>query len=350
MAEVALPQVDLWADPAALALRLAPVHARMATAVADRGADTAGLYGWLRYHLGWAELDGRPVALRSAKGIRPLVALVACAGLGGSPADAVDVAAAVELTHEFSLIHDDLEDGDALRRGRPALWTAVGAAQAINAGDALFAIARAVLTGAAGPPERRLDLLRRYDEACLALAEGQFQDIGFEQRSDVRPAEYEAMVRRKTGSMLGLAAALGGGAAGASRAEADQLQHYGEAVGVAFQMQDDLLGLWGDPERTGKPAGADLMRRKKSLPILLATSLPELGADLRALLGSPEVSAEAAQAMADRMAAAGVYDQVADEARAWVRIAAEALADVALLPGPAAELLGLAQAAVARER
>lgn len=342
--------VSLWADPAALARRLAPVHERMASAVADRDSDTAGLYGWLRYHLGWAELDGSGAAERSAKGIRPLVALVACAGFGGSALDAVDVAAAVELTHEFSLIHDDLEDGDRLRRGRPALWTAVGAAQAINAGDALFAVARAVLTGAGGPPDRRLDMLRRYDAACLALAEGQYQDIGFELRTEVPPAEYEAMVRRKTGSMLGLAAELGACAAGAAAADADQLRRYGEAVGVAFQMQDDLLGLWGDPARTGKPSGADLIRRKKSLPILLAAGQPGLSADLQVLLALPEVTAEAARAMADRMAAAGVMEAVAAEARRWVGIAEAALNDVRLLPGPEAELMALAQAAVSRDR
>jgi geranylgeranyl diphosphate synthase type I len=348
------PAILDWDDPLAPSPRLAPVHRRMRAAVAG-GPESGALYGWLRYHLGWAELDGRAVEARRAKGIRPLVCLLAAEAAGGAaePGDgaaAVDVAAAVELTHEFSLIHDDVEDGDTVRRGRPALWAEVGVAQAVNAGDALFAVARVVLGGAAVPDTVHRSLMARYDAACLALAEGQALDLGFETAPAVAPEAYVAMVRRKTGALLGFAAAAGWLAGGGPGGGAEALARYGEAVGVAFQMWDDVLGLWGKPERTGKPAGADLVRRKRSLPVLLALADPALATDLSAYLDAPDGATDAAAALSERMAAAGLARAVADEARGWVAAAEQALAGLDMAPGPRAVLIGLAHAAVERER
>jgi geranylgeranyl diphosphate synthase type I len=340
----------LWDDAAALGARLAPVHALMAAAVAGDGGPAADLYHWLRYQLGWEDAVGTQTVRRGAKGIRPLVALVACEAAGEEPERATYVAAAIELTHEFSLIHDDVQDGDRLRRGSPALWTVVGAAQAINAGDALFAIARKVLGDSPGRRNVRLDMLARYDAACLALAEGQYLDIAFESAAQVSPEAYEEMVRRKTGALLGAAAALGAQVGGAAPDVADALQRFGEAVGVAFQMQDDVLGLWGDPAATGKPAGADLLRRKKSLPVTMALAEPALGAELRSVLARDDLTEAGAAAAAAWLADAGLRDRVEAEARRWARDAERTLEGLPLAPAPAGELRALARAAVGRAR
>lgn len=331
------------------------VEARMRAALLSPEPALAPLYGWLRYALGWAEIDGRPAEARRAKGVRPRVCLTACAAVGGALESAVDAAAAIELTHEFSLIHDDIEDDDRTRRGRSALWTEIGVAQGINAGDALFGIARSLLSGegasprSAPPPDRRLSRLRRYDAACVALAEGQYLDLAFERAATVSPEDYVTMVARKTGALLGAAAALGALSGGADDVVADGLARWGELVGVAFQMRDDWLGLFGDPEHTGKPAGADLVRRKKSLPVLLGLEDPALGEPLAALLAA-EVAPEAAERMVDRMRVRGLDQRVASAARARAEQAIEGLAPLALRSAERDALVELARGAADRAR
>lgn len=289
---------------------LVAVHERMARATAF-GEGLAELGLWLKYHMGWSDLDGNPVAARSAKDLRPRVCLTACRALGGETGRAVCAAAAVELTHEFSLIHDDIEDGDRTRRGRPALWTVVGVAQAINAGDALFAAARGELSSVDAPPAVAREMHRRYDEATLALAQGQYLDLAYETRFDASPDAYLAMAARKTGALLGLAAALGALSAGATEA-ADPMYLYGREIGVGFQIADDVLGMWGDPSRTGKPAGADLARGKKSYPVTLALNDDDIAPFVRAALsGTPEAIAQALR----RMEASGVRE-IAERAAA----------------------------------
>jgi geranylgeranyl diphosphate synthase type I len=258
-------------------------------------------------------LDGEPQELRSGKGIRPLLTLLSCAALRGRMEPAVAIAAAIELTHEFSLIHDDIEDGDRERRGRATLWSEVGEAQAINAGDALFVVAREQIatTLAMGlDAEVVLALYRRYDDACLQLAEGQYLDIDFERRASVSLAAYRAMVLGKTGALIGAAAAMGAVAAGAGENEAAAFEAYGKGLGIGFQMHDDVLGIWGDPARTGKPAGNDLRQRKRSLPILLALTDEELGQDLDALLRDPApIDDDAVAEWTQLLEAAGIRDQ-----------------------------------------
>lgn len=343
----------MTAGPSLQELSLAAVHARMRAAV-TRDGPAAPLYAWLRDHLGWPD-GGADHRDRSAKGIRPRVALAAWAAVGGADESkaAVDIAAAIELTHEFSLIHDDIEDRDLVRRGRATLWTTIGEAQAINAGDALFGIARGVLSGAALPSDVIVAAARRYDAACVQLAEGQSLDIAFESRSvgDVDREDYVDMVRRKTGALLGAAAALGALGAGASAATADALERWGEHLGVAFQIQDDVLGIWGDPAVTLKPAGHDLVRRKKSLPVLLAAADRTLSTPLRnAFAGDEPMTAATASSLAADMAERGLAEACRAEARRHAHSAQAALANASLRPGPSAMLAALAQQAVDRER
>jgi geranylgeranyl diphosphate synthase type I len=259
--------------------------------------------------------------------LRAALCRAACRGYG-EPEAATGVAAAVELLHAFSLVHDDIEDGDRERRGRPTLWTIAGVPLAINAGDSLFALAQRALIDAAAdlPRERGLAALRIFSDACLRMIEGQHLDIAFESRSRVGAAEYIEMSRRKTGALLGASLALGALAGGAPEGAVAPLGETGVELGLAFQAVDDALAVWGDPARTGKAVGNDLARGKKSLPLVLAIDrgldparaggLETLREELE-LLGVREEVRAFARARAGEarrlMAAAGMSDDARDE-------------------------------------
>ena len=228
---------------------------------------------YMRYHLGWEDADGATTDAGAGKMLRPALCLLCCEAVGGDTSCALPAAIAIELLHNFTLIHDDIEDGSDLRHGRPTLWRVAGVPQAINAGDGLFVIARRTLLdlrNAGVPADRTLDAARILDEACVALCEGQYADIGFETRDRVTPAEYESMIRGKTSALLGAAAAIGALAGGASDEAVEAFQHCGELLGLAFQIQDDVLGIWGETGDTGKPVADDIRSKKKSFPIVYA--------------------------------------------------------------------------------
>ncbi|MDQ3150897.1 MAG: polyprenyl synthetase family protein [Actinomycetota bacterium] len=234
------------------------------------------------YHLGWWDERGAPTSSAGGKAIRPTLVLLAAEAAGGTPEEAVPAAAAVELVHNFSLLHDDVMDGDATRRGRPTVWAVFGPTEAILAGDALLALAVDVLAASGHPtaPEG----IRMLSAAVLDLVDGQHEDVAFEALAQVDVAECLGMATKKTGALLGCAAALGATVAGARPDQLAHLRGFGERLGVAFQHVDDLLGIWGDPVVTGKPAYADLSRRKKSLPVVAAlASGGAAGAELAAL-------------------------------------------------------------------
>ena len=226
----------------------------------------------LNYHLGFADTDGAPAQVYSGKRIRPVLTLLACEACGGSVETALPAAAAIELLHNFSLIHDDIEDRDELRRGRPTLWRLWGDAQAINAGDAMFALAHEAiekLTERGVTPLRVLGTLRAFDEAAVALTVGQHLDLSFETRTDVSVSEYMTMIQGKTAALTQAACAIGALIGGAMDERTQALASFGAWLGVAFQLQDDVLGIWGDPQVTGKQ-DSDLSHRKKTLPVLYA--------------------------------------------------------------------------------
>jgi geranylgeranyl diphosphate synthase type I len=237
------------------------------------GEGTGPFFGWIRYHLGWEDRDGNPAGASAGKLMRPVALLLADELCGGRWEDALPAAAAVELVHNFSLLHDDVEDRSDLRRGRPTLWTFAGEAQAINAGDGLFTIARLAmyrLRDRAVPPDRILAAMRELDDACLRLVQGQYLDIAFEEREAVSSDEYVEMAGGKTAAMFAAPFALGAILAGAHPAAVEAFRSFGQDVGLAFQAVDDVLGIWGDPAVTGKPAGDDLRARKRSLPVIAA--------------------------------------------------------------------------------
>lgn len=237
-------------------------------------ADSAPPFlGMLHYHIGWTDEQFRPVQTQGGKRLRPLFTLLTCQAAGGDPQDALPAAAAVELIHNFSLIHDDIQDQSKTRRGRPTVWTLWGQAQAINAGDALFTLAHLALhrlDERGLPPDRVAATLRVLDETSLALCYGQHLDLDFENRLDVDTDAYLKMIQGKTAALLGCAGQLGALVASPDAALAEHYRRLGEGLGLAFQIQDDLLGIWGQADVTGKPVADDIRRRKKSLPVVHA--------------------------------------------------------------------------------
>ncbi len=226
-----------------------------------------GLYKMLAYHMGWLNDQNLPDG--RGKRVRPLVVLLACSAAGGAWQSALPAAAAVELLHNFSLIHDDIEDNSDLRRGRPTVWARWGVPQALNAGDAQFTLAHLCLLELKEIPlERVLRAARLLQETCLALTEGQYLDISFESRLEVTLEEYWTMITGKTAALLAACSGLGAVVAGAQDDVYRSFYTFGQKVGLAFQAQDDLLGIWGDETVTGKSASSDLLAGKKSLPIL----------------------------------------------------------------------------------
>jgi geranylgeranyl diphosphate synthase type I len=230
------------------------------------------LGGMEAYHLGWFDVELEPLAQPVAVGkrMRPALCLLVCEGLAGTLDPALGVAAAIELVHNFSLVHDDIQDRSHTRRGRPTVWARWGGAQAINVGDALFATAQlALLEDAALAAELRVEASRILSEACLLLVEGQYLDLALQGR----PAsieQYDAMVGRKTAALLAASAELGAVCGGGDAATRDAYRQFGLSLGLAFQYQDDVLGVWGDPRVTGKSAAVDVRSAKQGLPAVLA--------------------------------------------------------------------------------
>ncbi len=243
-------------------------------------------YEIMQYHMGWRDPDLRPAEAPAGKRIRPVLCLLAAAAVGGDPQVALSAAAGLELLHNFSLLHDDIEDSSPTRRHRPTAWTLFGMPIACNAGDGMFSLAHLAFFRLARhgvPTERILAALQRFDETCLALTEGQYLDMAFEARLDVTPDDYFRMIAGKTGALLAAAPELGALVAGASPAAVACYRRYGAALGQAFQLQDDILGIWGDEAATGKSAASDILSKKKSLPVILALAHPRVGGRLRSL-------------------------------------------------------------------
>jgi geranylgeranyl diphosphate synthase type I len=238
----------------------------------DGGSDRSDpFYGMIHYHMGWADDELKHIDSNGGKRIRPLLCLLACAAAGGEWQMAVPAAAAIEILHNFSLVHDDIQDDSPTRRGRPTVWSLWGRPQAINTGDAMFALAHLALARLAdlgAPAGVVIRALRCFDETCVALTLGQYTDMSFESRDEVAVDEYVAMIGGKTAALLALSAELGALVGGANDEQIDHFKSFGLNLGLAFQVQDDILGVWGDEKVTGKSAATDITTRKKTLPVL----------------------------------------------------------------------------------
>ncbi|HJW21093.1 MAG TPA: polyprenyl synthetase family protein [Candidatus Limnocylindrales bacterium] len=251
-------------DVAAL---IADTEGEIQRLVASTDPATAGLYEMCRYHLG---LDGSGAA---GKRMRPLLGLLAYASIAGDHRAALPGAAAVELGHNFSLVHDDIEDHDVERHHRPTLWTVHGVPQAINTGDMLFSLSRIALhrlTDLGFSDRKVLRLMRLYDETCVALCEGQFMDMrAAEADAPMSVEAYFDMIGRKTAALIAASIEAGALLATDDDEVVRRYRAFGWDLGMAFQLNDDLLGIWGDEHATGKEP-TDIARHKKTLPVLYA--------------------------------------------------------------------------------
>jgi len=309
---------------------------------------TSSLMGRMAaYHMGWVDRDGRPSDSLPGKFLRSSLCLWANEAYGGDVDVALPVAAALEWIHNFTLIHDDIQDGDRERRGRATVWSIWGAAQGINAGDALHALALRALGQDGCRPEGRLHAVRVIADAVLQMIEGQCLDLELERRPDFSKRSYLRLALAKTGALFGASLEAGALLAGAPARILRRLRRAGRLLGVAFQMRDDWLGTWGDPATTGKPADGDLERRKATYVLvsayatmteaqrsrlhgLIETVVRRPVREIRALLeevGGAELTRHASQRCADKAAAivagTGLDEEHVDHFREVARYVAQ---------------------------
>ena len=300
----------------------------------------------VEYHFGWADVDGSPLTGTSGKAVRPALAVLGAEAVGGDGEQAVPGATALELIHNFSLIHDDIIDGDRLRRHRRTVWDVYGVGDAMVIGDSLHTLAFQVVLEDGG--SRSVAAARRLSAATMTMITGQAQDTALDRASEVTLDACLEMERNKTGALLAHSVAIGAVLAGADDDVVEPLERYGAELGVTFQAIDDVLGSWGDPEVTGKPASSDLREHKKSMPVALALGMGgSLAAEVRDAFGG-EMTDDVVARLAGRLDEAGIRTQV--EAVAWSHLdaACAALGERSFVRAAAAELEELAHFVVAR--
>ncbi len=309
----------------------------------------------MRYHLGWEDRTGRPRPAGGGKMLRPALCLLCCEAVQRDWRPALPAAAALEFLHNFSLIHDDIEDGSPYRHGRETVWRVWGQAQAINVGDGMFALAHLALLRLADggvPPEQVMRAAAMLNEASLRLCEGQHLDLVFERRAEVASDEYLSMVEGKSAFLMAASTGIGAVVGDASTDVVKSLREFGRLVGFAFQIRDDILGIWGDAAETGKPTGDDVRRRKKSFPIVFALE-SAAGADhrtLRSIYEADTMSDEGVLkvcAILEHSGALAESERVADD---YARRALARLGKVRLHPKPRHELERLATYVARRHR
>ena len=325
----------------------AVVEAAVRRALTARG-ETA-LHPMLGYHLDCAP---GPEGARPGSGgklIRGALCLLSSEAVGGETADASPAAAALELLHGFTLLHDGIADQDEMRRGRPTVWKVWGVGQAITAGDAMFALANLAVGELTTSTATVANVLLALNEATLKVCEGQHLDLAYEGRDDVTVDDYLQMIARKTAALFAAATAIGAEVGGGGLAQIGALRRFGHELGMAFQVRDDVLGLWGKARELGKPVGSDLQRNKRSLPILRALSLDHsVSARLAAALAAGVKSEEQAAALAAEMETAGVRAFCEQMAQQHVARALAELDSVPLGEGPADDLRLLARYLIER--
>jgi geranylgeranyl diphosphate synthase type I len=231
-------------------------------------------FSWLSgkmvaYHMGWADEAGRPHFVKTGKLVRPSLCLWACAALGADGAQALPAAAAIEWFHNFTLVHDDIQDDDRTRHGRETVWSLWGVPQAINAGDAMQALAFLSIARDAAHPDRAIHAIRAIAAAGLTVIEGQCLDLELEGQVDTTLRAYLRMVAAKTGALLGASVEAGALLGGADEASAARFRFAGRLLGTAFQIRDDWLGTYGDPAVTGKSSSGDASRYKMTFPVVV---------------------------------------------------------------------------------
>lgn len=279
---------------------------------------TRPFYEMLTYHMGWSGEGAGPEA--AGKRIRPLMTLLVTASCGADWTSALPAAAAVELVHNFSLVHDDIQDHSEMRRGRPTVWTKWGAPMAINVGDALFVLSNQAITDLQHyyPAEIVLQAARILHDTCLDLTRGQFLDMSYQNRDDLQVEDYWPMIAGKTAALLTACCHIGAILGGADPTLQDAYRSFGYALGLAFQVQDDILGIWGDEAITGKSAASDLLEGKKSLPVLYGLNVK--GKFAQRWQQGP-ISPGEVTSLAEILASEGAYEYTHDISRQMTTMA-----------------------------
>lgn len=297
------------------------------------------------YHFGWIEPDGTPSS-GGGKGVRPALAVLGAEAVGGEAESAIPGAVALELIHNFSLIHDDIMDGDRTRRHRRTVWDLYGVGDAIIVGDALHTLAFEVLLEQTGTT--RLAAAGRLADASSSIIAGQAQDVALDRSNDATLASCLTMTANKTGALLAQSVAIGAVLAEADPDAVASLERYGAELGLSFQAIDDVLGIWGDPEITGKPAGNDLRQRKKSIPVALGFELNgELADELRIAFRGEMTDAVVVH-LSDRLEQSGIRERVHELARTHLDAAIAALGTCPVVSSAVDELEQLARFVVER--
>jgi geranylgeranyl diphosphate synthase type I len=259
------------------------LHARFGDVIDDemeaclqRARVAEGFAGMMRYQLGHADESLRRQQPSGGKRFRPLLCLLGCEAAGGDWRRAIPAAAAIELLHNFSLIHDDIEDLDPVRRHRPTVWKLWGEPQAINVGDGMFALSGLLaLQSEPADPGVALDVAVEFQRTALTLTQGQYMDMSFEQRDEISADEYFTMIDGKSAAIIAFALWAGAAIAGATAPYKEAFREFGMYLGRAFQIHDDVLGISASRDRTGKEVGMDVSNRKKTLPVILAMAEAE---------------------------------------------------------------------------
>ena len=324
-----MDQMRLWVDQ--------QIGLMLETPLLDCLAELKNMLAW---QLG---MDGTPGSeFARGKRIRPLLLLLTAYAQGGNWENTLSAAAAVELMHNFSLIHDDIEDGSELRRGRPTVWVKWGTAQAINAGDAMLGLAQlAVLRDAENMPAKDgISLFRRFNRTLLELTGGQHLDLVYEGASELNVHQYDRMVAGKTGALLAACFEMGAVAGGAEASQVEQMFSVGRAVGRAFQIQDDWLGIWGSEQVTGKSSRSDLLVKKKTFPVVMGL---ESVSDFKSLWQrNKKIDLSLANSLADLLAESGMKELTEEEFNQEYDLALKRLQGLDLVEGrvqPLRELL-----------
>lgn len=332
------------------------VHAAMRTVFPEAEEHVQQFYAMQEYHLGWRDAALNASAADSGKLIRPRLCTLACQATGGKPEQALPLAAALQLLHDFTLIHDDIEDASPTRRGRETVWQLWGVPQAINAGDGMFVLAQLSvlrLLDVGVEAATVVELSRRFNDMVVRICEGQYLDMTFETRLDITESDYLGMISRKTATLIASATGLGAILGQGTAEHCKQLYRFGEALGLAFQIEDDILGIWGLEAATGKPEAHDIWGRKKSLPIIHALSHAEPAEreELLAIYEEPELTqaqVDTVRAALDRSGSRGYTAGVARFYHEEALTALDALAD--LEPGAIAELRQITTQLLGRAR
>lgn len=310
--------------------------------VDTRLRDEDGFGLMLRYAMGWLNADGTPYHQPSGKRLRPLLLFLCAEAAHGDWQKTLPAAAAVELLHNFSLIHDDIQDNSETRHNRPTVWKIWGVANAINAGDAMFTLAYQALESLTGTlsADQLLYLWRVFNATNIELTRGQHLDMRFETQPSVSVADYISMIKGKSAALIATSALFGAFIPTADVVLAEYYASFGLNLGIAFQIHDDILGIWGDPSLTGKSVATDIVSRKKSLPVLYGL---ERSTELAEMYARPSLSDEDVLAIVERLTQLGAQEYAAQEELAYYTKAKEALAQA----NPRQETQGALEAFIA---